>query len=151
MFVSLIWRDTLSEMLLIFTSMCASCRSVLSDCDPVNCTLPGSTVQEIIQEIFPTQGYNQGLLTLCLLNKQVYYLLLCHLGGPIFISTDDWSSWYLQCWSNRCSDSACNFNSLVYTPYATHVFWNRIYQIVFFFFRGIFVFLLFIKDFKALA
>lgn len=129
-------------------------QTCLTLCDPLNCTLPGSTVQEIIQEIFPTQGYNPGLLNLCLLkllNKQVYYLPLCHLGGPIFISTDDWSSWCLPCWSNRYGDSACNFNSLLYTPYAMHVFWNRIYQIVFFLFRGIFVFLLYIKDFKALA
>lgn len=40
MYVSLIWRDTLSEMILIFTSMCASCRSDLSDSSVTPWTVP---------------------------------------------------------------------------------------------------------------
>ena len=124
------------------------------DCDPVNCTLPGSAVQEIVQKSSQPRDATQVPWTCVSCGSWTSRCIIYHPAT--------WEALYLypltmdpHCaskrWSNRDSDSACDCNSLVYPPCATQVFWNRIYQIAFFFFRGIFVFLLDIKDFKGLA
>ena len=66
---------------------------VVSDCDPTDCSTPGSSIHGIFQSrvvewvaisysrgIFLTQGLN--LCLLCVLNWQTYFLSLCHLGSP---------------------------------------------------------------------
>ena len=61
------------------------CQSCLTLCDPMDYSLPGSSVKNtrvgchfLLQGIFPTQGSNP-----CLLHWQVDSFLLSHLGSPI--------------------------------------------------------------------
>ena len=56
-----------------FIFVCA--QSFLTLCNPMDCSLPGSSVHGILQGIFPTQGLN-----LCLQHWQADSLLLRHLG-----------------------------------------------------------------------
>ena len=71
----------------------------LTLCDPIDCSLPGSSVHGILQAripesscyfllqgIFPTQGSN--LCLLCLLHWQADSLPLCHVGSPSVSSTN---------------------------------------------------------------
>ena len=56
-----------------FIFVCA--QSFLTLCNPMDCSLPGSSVHGILQGIFPSQGPNS-----CLQHWQVDSLLLRHLG-----------------------------------------------------------------------
>ena len=79
----------------IYLSVCNKCTQflVVSDCDPMDCSTPGSSIHGIFlsrvvewvaisysRGIFLTQGLN--LCLLCVLNWQTYFLSLCHLGSP---------------------------------------------------------------------
>ena len=77
--------------------MCAkSLQSCLTVCDPMDCSLPGSSVHgdspgrntevsfhSLLQGIFPTQGLNQSLL--CLLHGQVASLSLAPPGKYLVV------------------------------------------------------------------
>ena len=82
----------------IISPACARVRakllqSCLTLCDPVHCSLPGSSVLRILQQehwsglpcpppgVFPTQGLNPGLL--CLLHWQAGSLSLAPPGKPL--------------------------------------------------------------------
>ena len=51
-------------------------------CDPVDCSLPGSSVQGIFQGIFPAQESNSGLL-----HFEWTLYLLSHQGNPVPVLT----------------------------------------------------------------
>ena len=78
---------------LLYVHVCSVFQLCPSLCNPMNCTLPGSSVhgvfwarilewgcQFLLQVIFPTQGLNLHLL--CLLHWQANSLPLSHLGRP---------------------------------------------------------------------
>ena len=74
--------------------LCLVTQSYLTLCDPMDCSLSGSSVHgdspgkntgvgfhALLQGIFPTQGSNLRLL--CLLHWQADFLPLSHLGSPL--------------------------------------------------------------------
>ena len=81
--------------------MCLVAQSCLTLCDPMSCSLPGSSVHRdppgkntgagchaLLQGIFPNQGLNPGLLH-C---RQILYLL-SHQGSPILNGITKKRSW----------------------------------------------------------
>ena len=75
-------------------SVCVRAQSCLILCDPMDCSLPGSSVHEDSLP-FPSPGdlADPGieLMSLSLLHWQADSLPLRHLGSPVEISPNPWS------------------------------------------------------------
>ena len=96
--VSLLGLPGALPRIILLVYMCAKLRqSCLSLCNPLDCSLPGSSVLGILQARIlewvacpppgdlPTQGSNPHLQ--CLLHWQAVLYHQCHLGSPIIFLT----------------------------------------------------------------